>query len=60
MLDYSGTTDHELFNLRLVVATVKVYNLVNLFSLNFYVTSTCNFARPPHIEVARLTSEEGA
>lgn len=60
MLYYSGTADHELFDLRSVVATVEVCNLVNPFSLNFYVASTCNFAGPSHIEAARLTSEGGA
>jgi hypothetical protein len=59
MLDYSGTANHELFDLRSVVTIVEVYDLINLFSLNFYVTSTCNFAGPLYIEVTRLISKEG-
>jgi hypothetical protein len=46
MLNYSGTTDHELFDLRLVLAMVEVCDLINAFSLNFCVASTCNFAGP--------------
>ena len=51
---------HELFDLKSVVATVEVCDLVNPFLLNFCVASRCNFTGPPHSEVAGLASEEGA
>jgi hypothetical protein len=60
MLNYSNTINHELFNLKLIITTIKVYNLINPFSLNLYVTNTCNFTKPLYTKVTRLTFKEGA
>jgi hypothetical protein len=54
MLNYSNTINHELFNLKLIITTIKVYNLINPFSLNFYIISMCNFSKPLYIKVTRL------
>jgi hypothetical protein len=59
MLDYSSTINYKLFNFKLIVIIIEVYNLINLFLLNFYIISICNFIKPLYIKVARLTSEEG-
>jgi hypothetical protein len=60
MLNYFNIINYKLFNLKSVITIIKVYNLINLFSLNFYITSTCNFARPLYIKVTRLIFKEGA
>jgi hypothetical protein len=34
MLNYSNTINYKLFDFKLVITIIKVYNLINLFSLN--------------------------
>jgi hypothetical protein len=60
MLNYSNTINYKLFDFKLVITIIKVYNLINLFLLNFYITSICNFAKPLYIKVTRLTFKESA